>query len=70
MCVCVCVSAFWEEGEVGRKKTSLIILLFLSMLSHSMVLRRVGMENALKSDTHARAHTYIHKHILHKHRKP
>lgn len=49
----MCVCAFWEEGEVRRKKTSLITLLFLSMLSQTVVLKRVEMENVL--------------HILHKH---
>lgn len=52
-CAFMCVCAFWEEGEVRRKKTSLITLLFLSMLSQTVVLKRVEMENVL--------------HILHKH---
>lgn len=56
LCVCdfVCVCAFWEKGEVWRKKTSLIMLLFLSMLSRSMVMRRWGWKMYFHQ-----THTYI-----------
>ena len=37
--VCACVCAFWEKGEVRRKRTSLITLLFLSALLQFMLLK-------------------------------